>query len=328
MKRILITGASGFIGSTLVDEALNRGWEVTAAVRPTSDKTYLQDPRIHFLELNFTDSTDLKNKLHNAGRFVYVLHGAGSTKAANKQAYLDVNAGNTQRFTEILREDNLRPEKFLFVSSLAAMGPTKRDNIIKPTNTPQPITGYGESKLAAEQYLVSLTDFPWVALQPAAVYGPREREILIFINLINKGWELYIGTKPQQLAFIYSKDLVTQMLLALEHGHVGKKYLSTDGKVYSMEDLATAIRVSLNKKTFKVKIPLPIVSVIANVSEVIGNITGKATILNREKMRELGAESWICDMSETFTDLKFTPQYDLFSGMKETIEWYKKQGWL
>ena len=181
-------------------------------------------PMMASVELNFNDSTDLKNKLTNAGRFDYVLHSAGATKAANKQGYIDVNAGHTERFVEVLREAALIPDKFLYVSSLASMGPTKYNQIITPNSTPKPVTAYGESKLIAEQYLASLKDFPWVAIQPAGVYGPKEREIFMFINLINKGLEFYIGSKPQQVAFIYSEDLVAQMLLALEKGHVGKKY--------------------------------------------------------------------------------------------------------
>jgi UDP-glucose 4-epimerase len=328
MKRILITGASGFIGSTLVDAALAKGWEVTAAIRPTSDKSFLKDPRIQFLELNFKSEKDLAEKLRNAGRFHYVIHNAGTTKAINREGYIDVNTGHTRRLVEILIDSDIKPEKFLLVSSLAALGPTTENVLIRPNKKPMPVTAYGESKLEAEGYLQTVTDFPWVAVQPTAVFGPRDKEIFMFINLVAKGFELNIGTKPQKLSFIYSKDLVTLMMSALEKGQIGKKYIATDGKHYTTEDLGKATKSAIGKKTFKVKIPLSIVSVIAIISEKIGQWRGIAPMLNREKMNELGAESWLCNVDETFEELDFKPEYDLYSGMKEAVEWYRAEGWI
>lgn len=327
-KKILITGASGFIGSTLVHEALAKGWDVTAAIRPTSDKTFLNDSRIRFLELNFKSESALREKLLNAGRFDYVIHNAGTTKAIDKSAYMDTNSGNTERFVNILRGEGLTPKKFLFVSSLAALGPRKGNELIVPYQTPKPVTGYGDSKLAAEQFLSQQLDFPWVAIQPTAVFGPRDKEFFTFVQLINKGLEFYIGSKEQNLSFIYSKDLIAQMFAALEKGKVGKKYISTDGHNYTSSDLGNAVREAIGCKTIKIKIPLSIIGIVAQVSEQIGKWRQTATMLNTEKMNELAAESWLCDVSETISDLGVPPQYNLFSGMKETVKWYRDNNWM
>ena len=328
MKRILITGASGFIGGFLVEEALNRGWEVTAAIRPTSNRKWLQDERIQFLELNFADEADLQAKLKEAGSFDYVIHNAGSTKEPNREGYFESNFENTRRFVDALRANNGITEKFLFVSSLAAVGPTGSGQWIKPGKTPAPVTFYGESKLATEQYLASLPGFPWVAVQPGAVFGPREKDIFIAIQLAYKGWAFLIGTKPQQLCFIYVTDLARLMCAALEYGTVGKKYLASDGKAYANTDVGLAVEKVSGRPTRQIKVPLSLVRIVATCAEMAGRLSGKMPPLNREKISELAAESWLCDMSEAFDDLRFQPAYDLFSGMRETVQWYKTNRWL
>lgn len=328
MKRILITGASGFIGGFLVEEALQRGWEVTAAVRPTSDRSWLQDARIRFLELNFRSESDLQGKLKSAERFDYIIHGAGSTKEPNREGYFANNFENTKRFADVLQNNNLTPDKFLYVSSLAAVGPTKYDHWIKPGHTPRPVTFYGESKLASEQYLASLTDFPWTAVQPTAVFGPREKGIYQAIKLAAMGWAFLIGNKPQQLSFIYVKDLVRLMFAALERGQRGKRYLAADGKAYSSAEVSKAVEAVTKRRTIQVKVPIPIVRAVAGISEMAGKWRGEMPHLNREKLSELTAESWLCDMTETFDVLEFQPGHDLYSGMEETVHWYKINRWL
>lgn len=328
MKRILITGANGFIGSSLADRALAQGWEVTAAVRLTSDRTYLADPRIRFLHLHFDNESALRRELEKAGRFDFVVHIAGATKALKREDYFRINADYTQRFVEILRDEALKPQRFLFLSSLAALGPANGNGRVHPQQSPHPVTTYGASKLAAERYLESLNDFPWTVLQPTAVFGPRDKDVLEFVKLINRGLELYIGREPQRVSFIYVQDLVEMMLAALESGHNRRKYIATDGRDYTTDDLGRATRAALQRRTFRIRLPLGIVRLVAATTETLGKWQGKMPPLNREKLNEIGGANWWCDTAQTFEELNFSPSHDLHTGMLETVEWYQKNGWI
>jgi len=332
-KRILITGASGFIGSFLVEEALKRGYEVYAGVRQTSNRNFLKDERISFINLNYSSKTELRMQLlglKDSGIFFdYIIHNAGITKANKKKTYFTVNCQYTKNFIKSLIATGFCPGKFVYISSLAAFGPgCDAENPIRITDKPNPVTTYGKSKLKAENYIRSLTGFPYMIIRPTAVYGPREKDIFLYFRLINRNFEPYIGFKRQKISLIFVKDLVIAIYKAAESELVNRSYFVSDGQAYSMQDVGQKIKKQLSKKTFRFSIPVQFLRVIAFILERFYSMFGYIPALNLEKVNELKSLNWMCDTEPLYSDLKFIAEYDLDKGIMETAEWYKNEGWL
>ncbi len=329
MEKVLITGASGFVGSFLVTEFLERGYEVHAAVRKSSDLTWLQDDRINFFFIDFEQPDSLRQQLIAVG-FDYIVHNAGVTKADHKSTYFKVNATYTQRLAELSLSLEKKPKKFLFVSSLAAYGPADQHegDMVVESFQPRPITTYGESKLAAEKAIKALPGLPYIIIRPTAVYGPREKDILTFFSLVNSGLEPYIGFSQQQLTFIYVRDLVRGIADLTLSNIQQKAYFISDGNCYSAQELGKWTKLFLDKKTLKVHVPLGVVRVFARFSEAFGKISGKSPPLNLEKVRELESLNWKCDIRALKEDIGFQPTFNLEAGLRETINWYQQHNWL
>jgi len=327
MKKVLITGASGFIGSFLIEEALKRNFEVYAGVRKSSNRKYLSNPDIHFLKIDFSDKELLKSQLQNAPRFDFIIHAAGVIKSCNKNDFLTVNYQYTKNFIETLHEAESIPDKFLFISSLAVFGPGNEKNLqpIKPTDTPHPVTMYGKSKLMAEQFIQSLPDFPYLILRPTGVYGPREKDYYLACKSINQRIESYIGTKEQHLTFLYVTDFAKLVFNALESEIIGKAYFVTDLKQYTAQEFNTIIKKTLNKKAVAIVFPKAFVKPIVLINEKISCLFGKPVTLNSDKYNELICKNWLCESKEIIKDFDFQPEYDLEKGVRKAIEWFKNE---
>ncbi len=329
-KKILITGSSGFIGSFLVEYALDHQYEVYAGVRASSSRQFLSNKEIKLFTMDFSDQGKLSEILKQGPQFDYVVHNAGITKTSKKEEYSLVNFQYTKNFINALIEAGKVPEKFVLVSSLTSFGPGNPDTLedIKDSDKPGPITAYGKSKLEAETYLKGLKDFPYLIFRPTAVYGPREKDLYLYFKIINRNLETYIGKPIPYLTFIYVKDLVRAIFTGIESSHVNKSYFVTDGNVYSGKTLAEIVKKHLNKKTLLLTVPLPVVRSIASVLEFFYGFAGKTPILNYEKINELSVVSWKCDVTPLKNDLNFTAEYNLERGLYEAIEWYKREKWL
>lgn len=330
--KILVTGASGFIGSFIVEEALNRGFETWAAVRKSSSRKYLQDERTHFIELNLSSKEQLAEQLRDCD-FDYVVHAAGVTKCLNKADFQRINTEGTKNLVDALLEVKMPLKRFIFVSSLSIFGAIKEQQPyeeIRETDTPQPNTAYGRSKLAAEQYLESLgTRVPYIILRPTGVYGPREKDYFIMAKSIKGHSDFAVGFKRQDITFVYVRDVVQAIFLALEKGQTGRKYFLSDGNVYQSVTFSNLIHEELGRPWWiRITAPVWVLRIVTFFGEYIGRMTGKVTALNNDKYNILRQRNWRCDIQPAIDELGYQPQYDLQRGVKETIKWYKENGWL
>jgi len=303
MKRVLITGASGFIGGWLVEEALQRGYEVWAGVREGSSRKRLGNPALHFINIDYeAPLSNLTASLQlsvNEPPFHYVIHNAGVTKTLNCNDFYRVNFQYVKNLAEALTGLNCPPEKFLLMSSLSVYGPVKegRDEMITAGDTPHPNTHYGNSKLMAERFLQQQTALPYLILQPTGVYGPGDRDYLLQIQSIQHGIDLQVGFKPQKLTFIYVKDLAAAAFQALEKENLpNAKIILSDGAVYSPDDFTRIVKtLSAKRLVLTVKIPLWLCRLVCFCSERYGRLIKQPQTLNSDKFHILRQRNWSCD---------------------------------
>ena len=330
--KILITGASGFIGSFIVEEALRQGFDTWAAVRKSSSKAYLQDERINFIELNLSSKEQLVSQLRDQ-TFDYVVHAAGVTKCLNKADFRRINTEGTKNLVDALLEVGMPLKRFVFISSLSIFGAIKEQqpyDEIRETDTPQPNTAYGKSKLEAEQYLATLgARLPYIILRPTGVYGPREKDYFIMAKSIQQHSDFAVGYKRQDITFVYVQDVVQAVFLALTRGENGRKFFLSDGQVYQSTTFSDLIHEELGRPWWiRITAPVWVLRVITFFGEYVGRLTGKVTALNNDKFNILKQRNWRCDIQPAIDELGFQPHYDLKQGVKETIKWYKDNKWL
>lgn len=334
-KRILITGASGFIGSTAADKALASGYEVWAGIRESSSRQYLRDERLRFIDLQYNDKERLKEQLRTItdtyGRFQAIVHIAGLTKALHRSDFDKVNYLYTRNLVEALTETGALPDTFVLLSSLGVMGPGDESNFtpIGADQLPKPTTAYGQSKLKAENYLKSIDGFPYLILRPTGVYGPRDRDYLILMKAVKNGLDVGAGFKKQVLSFIHSEDLVDVIFTLIEKGVSRKEYFVADGELYTDREFNAIVQQALERKhVIRLKIPLSLVKPAAYISEKASALVGKAATFNTDKYHIMKQRNWSCDTEALKKDIGFTPQWRLKEGVEQTVKWYKKEGWL
>ena len=337
MKSILITGASGFIGSFLVERGLEAGMNVWAALRATSSRKYLTDSRTQFIELDLGHDERLRAQLkahaEQHGPFDYVIHAAGATKCRRPEDFQKTNAEGTLRLAlSLLETGALRPGgRFVFLSSLSVCGPVHEIDFepITENDTPLPNTAYGRSKLQAERYLADVPGLNYVVLRPTDVYGPRERDYFMMAKSIRQHMDFAVGFRPQVLTFIYVADLVEAAYLALDRGPRGAVYPLSDGRQYTSRTFSDLLQLELGvKRVVHLTAPLWVLWLVSCIAGKAAALLGRTSTLNLDKYRIMRQRNWKCSIEAARRDLGYRPQWPLTRGVRAAVEWYKTEGWL
>lgn len=327
--KALVTGGTGFIGRHLVSALLNEGWEVRCLARKTSikPKKFSNDAEWIIGDLQSKDS------LIPACKNVDVIfHLAGIIKARKPEDFFKINYYGTDNLVRAIGESGNSNIRLVFVSSQAAGGPSFGLKAKSEDEPSFPVSSYGESKLAAEIAILKQKNAVHSAIvRPATVYGPGDKETLLFFKLAKNHIEPFISFNKRFISVIYVADLVKLLIMvsksALPSGEI---FYAADSSVYgySWNTIVKEAAKSLDTFTFPIFVPKQAVMLSAGISGLWSRLTGKVTMLNIDKYKEMIQRAWICSPEKARNMLGFEPEYDLKKGFQETANWYRQHGWI
>ena len=280
--KAFITGATGFVGSHLVDALLEKNYEIYCLKRKTSSLKWLEGKNVNFIEGDLYSNEVLENAIKGMD---YVFHVAGIVKAKNRDGYERGNNLATKNLIEITYKVNKNLKKFVHISSLAVCGPTPGETPLNEEYSPKPITNYGKTKFLAEKEVLKYKDkLPVTIIRPPAIYGPRDTEILVYFKTFSKGLNSIIGFNDKYLSLIYVKDLVNGIILAAESNvKSGEIFFICSDKAYNWNEIGSITGKILDKKAIKIRIPHGFVFTVGGIVQFFSIFSGKAATLNIEK---------------------------------------------
>ncbi|UCE26711.1 MAG: NAD-dependent epimerase/dehydratase family protein [Candidatus Coatesbacteria bacterium] len=313
------------MGGHLVEALLADGQDVRCILRQSSDTRWLEGLPVDRVTGCLEDTETLAAATSGVDT---VYHLAAVTKATNRETYYRVNAEGTARLAELCGR-RTTPPRFVYVSSAAAVGPGKPGEAVCEEDECNPVTDYGRSKLKGERELIKRADvLPFVIIRPPAVYGPRDTDMFIFFQLVNRGIKLVLTGPERILSVIFVKDLIRGILLAAKAAEKSETFHIAHEKPVTWETFADAVAVALAKDPVKLPIPPAVLWGAAALNEVGHRLLGKATIFNRQKVREMRQTSWVCNTSRSMERLGYQSTFSLEKSIEITAEWYREHGWL
>lgn len=327
-KNVLIVGAGGFIGGFIANESLRRGFTTWCALRESTSRKFLTDPRLKFVVLDYESPQAIADALAAAGvRWDWIVYNLGATKVTNYLDFNVINCDYLRNFLSGLQLSGLMPERFVYMSSLSALGPADEENYDPYTAgmIPFPNTRYGVSKVKAETIIESTPGLDWIILRPTGVYGPHDHDYRMMIQCIDRHIDFRVGFRRQMLTFIYVEDLARAIFDALANSAPKQKYLLSEPRAYSAREVTKIIAGALRRR-FVVPVILPqaVARAVCYVAERWALVRMKPSTLNTDKYRIMAQRNWIVNTDHARRGFGFSPKVSLEEGMRLTVDDYRQ----
>lgn len=312
--RVLVTGATGFVGSHVTEALVAAGHEVNVAVRATSDRRWLAHLPVRQCALDLGAPARLTDTLVGVDAIVHV---AGITRAASDAEFVQVNVEATRAL--LSAAVTARVERFVLISSLAARGPDRPEPQLSP---------YGHSKREAEQVAAGFADeIDVTALRVAGVYGPRDTDLLPLFRMARRGVVL-LPSGRGRVQPVFATDVAELVAGCLSRSIGFGPWPVAEPRSYAWSELAGFLGAALGRRVRGLHAPAAVFLGAAGVSEAVARVQRRAAVLDRRRALDLARHSYTCDVTDTERASGWCAQVGLADGLARTARWYQSHGWL
>ncbi|HTS86926.1 MAG TPA: NAD(P)-dependent oxidoreductase [Gemmatimonadales bacterium] len=325
--RALVTGATGFVGGHLVEALLRARVEVTALVRSPDKAALLARLGVRQIQGDLHNPAALREAAQDQN---VIYHVAGAVAAKDEAAFLKANREGTENLVAAASRGGRgqSPPRLVVVSSLAAGGPATRGQPRVGDEPANPVTAYGRSKLAAEN-VVRRSSLPWTIVRPPMVYGPRDTEVLKVFRLCRTGIAPVFGDGRQEISAVYAPDLAEALVAVTDRETtVGGVFYACHAETCTTAEFVRTVGASIGRKVTVVPLPRWLAASALGVTETAARLTGRSTILTRDKANEFFQDAWTADAGPLADHTSWKPSRSLEEGLRATAAWYREQGWL
>ncbi len=325
-KTILLTGANGFLGSHITDCLLRNGYNVRAMVRPTSNLQWLDNKPVELAYGALDEPDTLRSAVEGVDA---VIHNAGVTSVENQYFYYHYNADATRNLLDILLEVNPKISRFVYVSSQAAGGPTIAPGPKKESDSTNPVSPYGHSKLLAEKHVLSVKDkLPVTIIRPPSIYGPRDTAFLPMFKMVARGWMPKIGN-VEELTITHAMDVARQIRVQLENpAAIGEIFNAAPFEATNMDEFGGTIGKVLSVTPKVLTVPAAAIKYGLPAAHGVARMFGKGAFFNPNKRDELLQKRWHISGEKARDLLGFEGHFPLLAGVGQTVEWYRWKQWM